>query len=115
LFPVSQTANINAGESSKINKAMIILINTIFMLYSQKPGSYTQRLSIYPQNWIFSRSFQPVVHKFCQEIYIAFFLAVWLKQQNGFSGFFPIKSGGFYLLNSGRKAIPGAGKLIVIK
>jgi hypothetical protein len=50
MFPVSQTANINAGASSKIIFAMNILINRLSMRHPQPDSSYTHTLSIYPQN-----------------------------------------------------------------
>ncbi len=66
-FPVSQTANIKAGESSHINSLELILINSFSHGDAHGSGSYAQAVAPYPQNWFFSRSFHPLVHTFCQE------------------------------------------------
>lgn len=63
--------------------------------------SYTHTLLIYPQNWIFSRSFLGVVHKFCQEKKYPKVLVMWCKPQNGLSAILMVK----------KAAVPGYNPL----
>ena len=60
VIPVSQAANINAGESSKINLGKIILINSFPSFHPLHQASYTQFSLICSQNWIFFTQLQGV-------------------------------------------------------
>jgi hypothetical protein len=56
-YPVSQKANIIACEASLAKLDKNILFNTISNRSSQSNDSYSQQISIYAQNWNFSRMF----------------------------------------------------------
>jgi hypothetical protein len=108
--PVSPAANIKGRESMEPLISMNYLIHRFSLPYSPPSLGYSQKLPTFPHISKFSRRFLWDIHMHCQQIYPAFFLAVWCKPQNGVSGFFiifyPLKTRaetGFLPIDEGEK------------